>query len=72
MARKNLEIGDRVTLYSFGVHPGVVIGFDPTIVVQGRTVHCAGWVKVRTDAGLEWNGDRKLLRFGSARIRAAA
>jgi hypothetical protein len=72
MARRNLQIGDRVTVYSFGEHPGVVVGFDPLVTVQGRTSRADGWVKVRTDSGLEWNGERGLLRFGGPRVRKAA
>lgn len=72
MARKNLEIGDRVIVYSFGEHPGVVAGLDPMVTIQGRTSRAYGWVKVRLDDGHEFNGEPKFLKRNAPRVRKAA
>lgn len=51
-----LRIGDAVEVYSFGVHGGVITGFNPTVTIQGRTWPRIGWVRVNLQDGRTWHG----------------
>lgn len=44
---ETLAAGTPVTIYAFGVHPGVVIATNPTVTIQNRTFEARGWVTVR-------------------------
>lgn len=68
----DLRLLDRVTVFSFGAHPGVITALSPEITVQGRTLRPENWVSVRLDDGEFWNGCRAFVaRRCASPLRAA-